>query len=282
MRGPLYRTLHRSMCALLIGLGSLMAACSEERPTQSEKWTSPPLRLKPLPNEQAELVALWLGGEIEAPLPLYERVLSNLEHIGAIAPFPQPDSFAFMSPRIPSTLILDLYEGGRDSLISGASPIWDSLLAIFNPTIQWFYQEWGETATLTFPGRLNSEVLETVFNQVPEVEYAVASSSLWQVGKWRRSLYAAWIGRESVLYTFHSGTGPGPIGYETVDTVYCFLSTEDQMEYWGRWIPSREPLPEWAPDLCTSLRRFVGLRWCIEGLSLTPGANLRLPAELVE
>ena len=76
------RQLMTRVCAC--ALGALLAiGCVGDHGVECEPDTPSQLRLEPLPDERAEILALVLSGEIEAPLDLYERIHTDLERIDA-------------------------------------------------------------------------------------------------------------------------------------------------------------------------------------------------------
>lgn len=241
-------------------LALVLLACSSKKPQQPGTDDPPELRLEPLPNEQAELVALWLSQEIEAPLALYERVSHDLAEIDEIAPFlEEVGSFpAVMSP-VPSKVSLDFHLGGIEQVQSGLSPIWDSLNELYQPTI-----EWGPDpgrARLHFPGRLNSKFLVQDYREVPEVSSAGQYGSFYEVGKWRRELVTGSGQDDSIMYVFSGGSGPTN-DRTTEDTLFCFIGSGAGVGYAGTYIPQYEDRPEWFSVFCSPLTHTTAGNWC--------------------
>jgi len=242
-----------------------LASCGVERSTRSEGEDTDRLRLEPLPDEQAELIALWLSDEVEAPLELYERVSADLAHIRQIASFPQSiETFEFVSPAEPSRVHFIFHSGGLQQVRSGQSSVWDSLNSIYHPWFYWRSDTTQETADAYFPGRLSSELLGEAYGRVPEIYGIGIDVSKRLAGAWRRVIYPGRGGADTLFYTFHAGTGPDSVDAPPMDTLSCFITTADGIAYPGGYIPYREEAPDWWWDFCPSLEDQVGGYWCEE------------------
>ena len=239
----------------------MLVSCGAEQGTRPEDEGQ--LRLEPLPDEQAELIALWLSDEVEAPLDLYERVSADLAHVREIASFPRMiETFEFVSLAKPSKLHFIFRPGGQQSVRSGQSPVWDSLNSIYHPWFYWRSDTTQEMAEAFFPGRLNSEHLGQAYASVPEIDGLVIELGKRLAGAWRRVIYPGRGGTDTLFYTFHAGTGPDSVDAPPRDTLSCFITTADGIVYPGRYIPYREEPPDWWWDFCPSLQNQEGGYWC--------------------
>lgn len=95
------------------------AGCGEEKINNPKPLG---LRLTPLPDEEAEVMALWMSGEIEAPMDLYTRIHNDLQSIRRdFGDIPVLDSITFTSPWQPGVLLFDLGpSAGRNCRITPA------------------------------------------------------------------------------------------------------------------------------------------------------------------
>ena len=248
-------------CAGVLTLTLFLAVgCGEEKVTQPKPAG---LRLTPLPDEEAECMALWLSGEIEAPMDLYERIHGDLQMIREdFHNLSVLDSITFTSPWQPGVLLFDLGPFGREELQNHASPLWDSLNALYHPIFDSTYLR------ATFPGRLHSERLAEAYERVPQVfgigMYAGAAFGGW----WLTQITPGRLGGDTLVYAFQRGYPHQLLFWPDSIAFWCFYSTENGVSHAGRYdvdsTGSGETPPVWWSDFCSSVRRMnpYAKEWC--------------------
>ncbi|HUU44912.1 MAG TPA: hypothetical protein VM118_04200, partial [Acidobacteriota bacterium] len=240
--------------ALTLGVVLLvLGGCGVEKGAESN-GDEPPvddvttLRLEPLPDERAEVLALVLSDEIEAPLALYERIHVDLDRV-AESNLPPSNSETFWPRHDPSQSLLTLlfHPGGRRAVQNGESHTWDSLNAIYQPWFVWPV-DGSESVTVHFPGRLNVGLLGGVYAQVPEVE----STSMFSLFGGGNALAAKLGGPDTLLYMFFVEYARFPPSVEPpADTFWCYYTRDDGISYVGRYVLARDLTPDWWSDFCT-------------------------------
>jgi len=245
------RSIHA--CVLVLAL-VLVAGCGEEKVTQPKPAG---LRLSPLPDEEAECMALWLSGEIEAPMDLYERIRSDLKKIREssfnVAHF---ESLTFIAPWVPSMIAMSVDSVSRARLDNHESPVWDSLNALYHPEIA--ESEDGHTYWPHFPGRLNPERLAEAYAQVPGVRWA-EPNHVGSFSGWRRYVYPGSLGGDTLTYSFQRGGG-FPDEMTVTNTFWCFYSTRQAISYAGVYQQaddgSCKDAPAWWRDFCPVVEKL--------------------------
>jgi hypothetical protein len=107
---------------VLILLSCLACSCS-----QSTKYEN--IGLTPWANEEAELMALCLSGELVAPACLYRQVLNDLAAIRFVFSddFKPINHITFMPPWIVSCLIIGFDDNTAQKVANGEYHAWDEL-----------------------------------------------------------------------------------------------------------------------------------------------------------
>jgi len=240
--------------------------CTSDHPTQHQ---SESLRLAPLADENAELLALYLSGETEAPLPLYQRIHGHLERIRAdYDSLVALDSIAFHAPWVPSFLSVTADSEALEHLLGAGNPVWDSLDAIYQPTV------YKTRRLVQFPGRLHPERLADAYREVEALGnvYLEHGTMSWAI--YTHQIYPTRIDADSIVYLFHRGDGfpfdPVPIGG---NEFWCFFAGEQGVHYAGSFykplsrqfqFPPTGHSPDWWVTVCPTVLEFTGLpeSWC--------------------
>ena len=116
---------------VLILLSCLIISCSKStrNETDDEKTGPPPVEFAPKENEEAELAALCLSGELVAPDSLYNQILSDLAAIRAT--FGDTLNVVirvkFKPPWIAGCLILGFDSITAQQIANGEYHAWDEL-----------------------------------------------------------------------------------------------------------------------------------------------------------
>jgi hypothetical protein len=233
----------------------LVIACGGEKGIEPEE---PNLRLTPLPDEEAELMALWLSGEIEAPMDLYERIRDDLQTIRSdYRSIPELDSVEFVPPVAPSSLLLEIPPDDLQRLLNHENRSWDSLNVLYQPSFDSVYRE------ARFPGRLNSSLLADAYGQIEEVR-SVGLAIAFTDGGLSYHVNVGRLNEDIMLYAFQRAYRDIPVAHPSMISFWCFYATISDVIHVGRYdLASIFPGPDtpvWWFDFCPSVRTLNNLR----------------------
>lgn len=258
-------------------LTGVAIGCGEEKVTKPQPLG---LRLTPLPDAEAELAALWLSGEIEAPEDLYQRIHNDLAAIRSAAGHdPVLDSISFSMPWEIGILLFDLGLFGADELRNHQSPIWDSLNALYKPVLDSNYQR------ALFPGRLHPERLAESYARVSQISdggvgiYAHATFGGW----WLSQIIPGYLGGDTLVYLFQRGYTRQIMSAPDSVVFWCFYSAPGATWSAGRYTVDStgagETPPGWWADFCTHARRMnlSPREWCEGGPGVIPVRIVETP-----
>ncbi len=137
-------------------------SCDDSSPTKSKL----DLSVTPMENEEAELAAMWLSGELVAPVRLYERIRDDLFLIRSTWIDSIPEVAVEYTPwRIPGYLNLWFEQTTFDSIISGDYHSWDSLNNYYRGQISYIETRKGRIC-LSFEGRFNPSILAIPYREL--------------------------------------------------------------------------------------------------------------------
>jgi len=249
-----------SKLVFVFTLGILFVACQEKalNPTAPQ---GPDFSVTPMENEEAELAALHLSGQLIAPVPLYERIKKEFEIIRST----WSDSIQHVNLRFetfwePSKLYVEITNGAYDSIITSNYHYWDSLNELYRlreKVLSFYY--YGSYMILTFEGRLNSLHLGPAYSGMPGF----------------RSLYTTarggdrsevWLHMEDdiIKYFFRYGFGDCEAGCAYSD-IYYFTVKGDSALFHGSFLlygGYTEVPPSWLDTALTALREYhVWYHW---------------------
>lgn len=116
---------------VLILLSCLVISCSKstKNETNNEKTGPPPIEFTPKENEEAELAALCLSGELVAPDSLYNQILSDLAAIRATFgdTLELINQIRFTTPWSAGFLMIGFDDTTVQQIRSGQYHAWDEL-----------------------------------------------------------------------------------------------------------------------------------------------------------
>ncbi len=255
------KTFIRALPICLV-MALLSSGCGEEKITKPKPVG---LRLTPLADAEAELMALWLSAEIEAPLDLYERVRADLAALRSnFGSTPPLDSISFTSPYEPGFLLFDFGPFGREELLNHASPVWDSLNALYKPVFDTTYQR------AAFPGRLNSMRLAEAYARVSQISdggvglYVNMTFGGW----WPSQITPGVLGGDTMVYLFQHSYQEQPISAPDSIAFWCYYATPNAKWSAGRYVVDvtgqGEAPPSWWSDFCSHAWHMNqrAERWC--------------------
>ena len=215
----------QTLCAGL-ALISICLSCDEKSLSPSRP-SVPDFSLTPMENEEAELAALHLSGELIAPICLYRRIKSDLEIIRSNwADSVEHVNIKFRPYWEPSRIQIYVSEPTYDSMIGDDYHYWDSLndfhsidTILFSSVI--FPNSSYYSAHLYFNGRLNSLRLMDIYDGLPGT-YAVTFVSHVAIGD--RPMLVFYKDRETIKYFFRFAWGDCPSGCIYSDIYYFTVS----------------------------------------------------------
>jgi len=227
------------MACAMWTLLSCTKPCGPARETQYVKT--------PMPNEEAELMALYLSDEILAPSALYERIERELRTIreDTVAEYAGKLNMEYY-PRFgqASYLYFTVDDTTYRQIISGNYHAWDSLHNVHHMIDFIAYKSRYESHYCTeiyFEGRRHPEVLAKAYSRLPgflehrETYFYVGFSNIYP----RLSM-------DTLSYLFHGCTTYFPFGCD-IDEFWYFVCTPDGTAYVGHWLSEFGNLdyPEW-------------------------------------
>jgi len=219
----------------------LIVSCSKstKNPSRTDD-TETPVDFSPKENEEAELVALCLSGELIAPDTLYDDVLHDLTAIRAEFgdTLQAVNAIEFRPPwwRV-SYLLMAFDESAAQLIADGQYHAWDQLNEYYHVTeikIGGHGCVW-----LVFDGRLNPYRLAEQYEVLPGVLYAEPN---FRDGD-GPNVYA----RQTDLgfsYLFRYARGDCPVEC-TYNEYWYFVCEDDGPVFIGHWVFRHEPEPEW-------------------------------------
>ncbi|HEX2897880.1 MAG TPA: hypothetical protein VHP63_07525 [candidate division Zixibacteria bacterium] len=235
----------------------LIVACQEKAMNPAIQ-DGPDFSVTPMENQEAELIALHLSGELIAPVPLYRKVKKELEIIRNT----WIDSIPEVGYRHTLYIRPSLLQGGLsiallDSIVSGTYTFWDSLNLYYGfDSISIRQVPMGDTVynyyILHFKGRLNSCILQSAYSQLPGFEKV----KMVVVGVYGPTLCAS-IDGDNVKYFFTNRYGDCLRGCIYKD-FYYFTVIQDQAVFHGSYLdnvtsPPDSSRPNWVDTAVNAL-----------------------------
>lgn len=160
------RILQVFLLVLCVGLVLVMACGKPTRHTEPPHYVA-----TPMPDEAAELVALYLSGEVLAPLQLYERVHKELEQLRD--EYPQEEAakqISYFDEAIGASVIDCQVDSQTFTAITqGEFTAWDSLNALYHLQSFTPYHHPGMSyyLFLQFEGRRHPKRLAEAYRLLP-------------------------------------------------------------------------------------------------------------------
>lgn len=235
---------------------SFFSGCGNKitNPTQ---LTPVDISVTPLDNEEAELAALHLSGELVAPVGLYNKVKQELELIRSS----WKDSIIFVNLEfVPfykaSALLMAADTIVFDSMLAGTYIAWDSLNSYYR------LKQFKEIFTfndkvyfqLNFTGRLNSFVLNRAYKDLPDLLGVGWITN--RTGDY--PLLVPFKTGNRIKYFFRHGYGDCPSGCLNSDVFY-FTVERGQAIYHGSYsyeFPLVQPIPTWLDTFEMAFNKY--------------------------
>ena len=215
----------------------LIIGCSK-----STKTECPPLT--PRANEEAELVALCLSGQLVAPAYLYQRVLDDLKAIRTEFgnTFEAVRGIGFSPPWVVSCILMSFDDTTGQQVFDEKYHAWDELNEMYrvtritrSPVMPGF----GGSASLYFEGRLNPARLAELYEVLPGVRYA--EPNFWYGDGPNVYVRQTDFGF-SYLFRYAYGDCPSGCIY---NEYWYFVCEGGGPVFIGHWVFRSQPEPEW-------------------------------------
>jgi len=212
----------------------------------------------PFDNEEAELLALIMSGELCAPKKLYDQVDGNLQTIrdrwGDSIPYLRSIQYRpFWSP---SYLGLGVDSDALADMKAGTYSAWDSLNEFFHldqviiPSSPYSDDHY---AALSFVPRLDPRGLTDAYAGLPGLRWVQPNVP---IGDWS-CIYGGRHGT-TATYLFRNAWGDCPSGCLTSEFWY-FRADGDSIEYVGNWTLSSDTTrPAWWSEARTNWEDYYG------------------------
>lgn len=230
---------------VVILLSCFIISCSKSTKNENgnENTEPPPIEFTPKENEEAELIALCLSGELVAPDSLYNQILSDLAAIRATFgdTFEVVNRIKFSPPWVAGCLIIGFDDSTVQQIRNGQYHAWDSLNQQYQVTkIDTIVFDWLGIALLSFEGRLHPYRLAEVYAVLPGV-WAASPNGIR--GDYP-NIYARQTG-SGLTYLFRDAWGDCPSGC-IYSEYWHFIFEGDQPVFIGHWAPDEDPNePDW-------------------------------------
>ncbi|MGB8657026.1 MAG: hypothetical protein WCE90_04485 [Candidatus Zixiibacteriota bacterium] len=244
---------------VLISLLCAVLSCSKstKNETKTNHTGPPPLSVTPRENEEAELMALCLSGELVAPDSLYNQVVNDFAAIRANFgdTLPIVDSIKFMPPWAAGRLIIGFDTAAVRLFCHGEYHAWDTLNQRYEVTRidSLAALHWIGLVLLRFRGRLHPYRLAEAYAVLPGVR---AASPDGRIGDWP-NVYAG-QGDGGMTYLFRNGWGDCPSGCISSEYWY-FAFAGNQPTFVGHWLPEQEhQVPEWWEEAKQNKEHYCG------------------------
>jgi hypothetical protein len=197
-----------------------------------------PIDFAPKENEEAELAALCLSGELVASDSLYNQILSDLAAIRAAFgdTFEAVVRVKFRPPWVAGCLIIGFDDTTAQQVVSGEYHAWDDLNKYYQiTTIRTSLTPAYGAAVLYFHGRLHPYRLGGVYRGLPGVTYTEPNGLIGD----SPNIYLRQTGR-AITYLFRDAWGDCPSG--CIDSEYWYFAVEDgQPVFLDHWGSDRRP-----------------------------------------
>jgi len=231
--------------AIILSSLCLFGGCSKSTRNESKKEILLPSStdFTPKEDEEAELMALCLSGELVAPDSLYEQISNDLRDIRDAFgdTFQIIARIEFFPPWMAGQLMMSFEDSVVQQIRNGEYHAWDELNQEYQVVdIDTGLIDFIGLVVLTFNGRLHPWRLAELYEKLPGVRYA---SPNFIYGD-RPNVYARETGG-GLSYLFRNGWGDCPAGC-IYNEYWYFIFAGNQPAFVGYWSPHQqsEP-PDW-------------------------------------
>ncbi|MGB7062909.1 MAG: hypothetical protein WBF13_11230 [Candidatus Zixiibacteriota bacterium] len=221
---------------------SFMVGCSKSTKTETgnDDTEKPPIDITPKENQEAELIALCLSGELIAPDSLYDDVLDDLTAIRAEFgdTIQALNAIEFWPPWRVSYLLMAFDESAAQLIADGEYHAWEELNEYYHVTE--IKIGGSGLVSLVFDGRLNPCCLAEEYEALPGVIYVEPN-----FGDGDGPNVYAREATDGLTYLFRNAWGDCPSGC-TSNEYWYFIFEENEPVLVGYWRQHQgDPQPEW-------------------------------------
>lgn len=249
--------MNRSLCArgwivAIVAATGFSAGCNG---SNLQGTRTPPPDTIVISSEEAELAALWLSGELTAPLDLYGAIAADLDSIRTeYADSTLLASVEFFPPWVPSQIVTQLTAEGVKRLRDGDFAEFDSLGVEFGITKVDTASLWQHlrVASLSFSGLKHPARIAQAYAALPEVVFAEPNRF---VGDW--SNVYPWKITGGMSYLIRYAWGDCPAG--CINSIFWYFRVRNGVvEYVGRVQKPDEPDPSWWDEAKVAYYAYRG------------------------
>jgi len=215
----------------------LFSTCDDRSPTKSKL----DLSVTPMENEEAGLAAMWLSGELIAPVRFYKKIRDDLSLIRSTWQDSIPEVQIIYIPLMePGKIALGFDNATYNSIKDSTYHDWDSLNSYYQLEGMGFF-DFSEVVYLKFKGRLNPDILVDIYAGLPGGEYVHPNG---RIGDY--PLLLIYNARGKLKYFFRDAWGDCPAGC-IYSTLNYFEIVNDSAIHRGSWYPDYPPNYDNAP-----------------------------------
>ncbi|MFH2056020.1 MAG: hypothetical protein ABIJ61_08690 [bacterium] len=224
-----------------------------------ELWNQ--VRREPFADREAEHAALWISGELMAPVDLYNRVHDGLNTLR--------ESWRDAVPQVETRLLLPyayagvaigLSEDQKARYLESTFYELDSLLELYN--VAGVYENIHDIddlswLTIRFKGRLNCDVLDTIFTEaLPDARWVQDGRYYYSYGE--PNIYA-WMVADRLTFLVQESWHP-PNDWSYSSRFWYFKEAGDEVLLVGSF-STNERFPEWWQEASVAYHLFT--RWYV-------------------
>lgn len=226
------------LIALLLSFFGLVSCSNPFNPLSDQD-----LELTPEDQEEAELIALCLSGELSASDDLYNLILKDLAVIrlrfgDELEPIKR---VRFRPPWVPGCVMVGVDESTANKIGNGEYHAWDELnqkYQVIEMDTSGIRYKW---IVLYFKDKLHPRRLSELYGALPGVRYAEPN---FVIGD-SPNIYPYEIGI-GITYLFRDAWGDLPAGATNNEYWYFAVTRSNQVTYIGHWAAYRDPKePAW-------------------------------------
>lgn len=238
--------------ALIIGILLMAGVACEETVEVSPTVTPTPTSTPECNNrddKNAELMALYLSGNLTAPDELYEQILSDLTAISSKY-FNNHSVGEFTPPWIPSCIYMSFQEECRSQVINGTYDAWNDLNEEYGVK-KITAHDYSSIVTINFYCRLNSERLAELYEDLPGIKYIQPNAPVGD----RSNIFPRQT-EEGITYLLYWGYGDCPAGCTEKYYSYYVFENEQPMHI-GYYDRQQDPEPDWWSEAEQNWKQFI-------------------------
>jgi hypothetical protein len=234
---------------LLSLLSFLLVSCSNPHNSLSKL----DIELTAEDNEEAELIALCLSGELVSPYSLSNQVLMDLANIRSAYgdKFEPIQRIRFGPPWVPGCLLVGFDSSTAEMVANGEYHAWDWLNIKYQVTEIDTMDIRNNWIVLYFKDKLHPQRLSELYTVLPGITYAEPNGFYGDFS----NVYPRQI-MGGISYLFREGWGDCPCGC-TNNRYWYFVVELNRHRFIGYWFPDEDPImPPWWEEAKRNIDQF--------------------------